>query len=468
MKTPVRLFILLLLGSFLMVSLPEVAHAQLGRLKKKAERAVESTRPLTSPTASSTPRAGMSASNASAATSATSNDAGIDIYVSPDGNNRNDGTQGSPMKNLDKALEKAPPGSRIHVAEGFYTGTFGVGYWEIHEAVELYGGYRADFSERDPFRYLTVLQPPADAFDKSASKNVLEMKKALSGCVIDGFVFEGGLKTPYHPTEGKPDGVETGMMRVGPMSRNPEGVMIVAWGNNHVIRNNVFVNSSYGGVRAMVGQAGGGDVLIQNNVFVSNRMVGIEGYGRNNDDGSKLIIEGNTILFTWSRLKDLASFGYGIRVQKDALFHIRGNIIGLNVGPGISSQNFNTDLYIDDNLFFGNKQKDFWFNPASNVDVKIDAAEFGDLDIPSADGNVNENTRLPIDQAYLTGFINVQYSEVVHYDENSQENLLRELFGLNKRGTIDSDITMFGNRYPWQQALALVGAVPEYGAQPLP
>ncbi len=470
--TLLRLLTAFLLTSLVLVGTPDVAQAQLGRLKKKAEQAVDSSRPRASSPASPT-RSGSSATTPSATTSTATpaasstgtSDAAVDIYVSPEGNNRNDGSKGSPMKNIDKALEKAPDGARIHVAEGVYRGTFGVGYWEIHKPVELYGGYSADFSDRDPFRYLTVLQPPEDAFDKSSSKNLLEMKKALNGCVIDGFVFEGGLKTPYDPVEGKPEGVETGMMRVGPNSRNPEGVMVVAWGNNHVIRNNVFVNSSYGGVRAMVGQGGGGDVLIENNVFVSNRMVGIEGYGRNNDDGSKLIIEGNTILFTWSRLKDFLSFGYGIRVQKDVAFHIRRNIIGLNIGPGISSQNFNTDLYIDGNLFFGNKKKDFWFNPGSNVDVQIDAAEFADLDIPSAEGNVNENTRLPLDPAYLTGFINAQYSEDVHYDENSQENLLRELFGLNKRGTIDSQVTMYANRYPWQQALALVGAVPDYGVQ---
>jgi hypothetical protein len=454
--------ILSLLSVFCILGLllaPIEAHAQFGKLKKKAEQV---TREADLPS-----RSANSSTSEASTTEATPEDAGAtaDFYVSPQGSNRNEGTKAAPLKNLDKALETAPPGSRIHVAEGVYTGTFGVGYWEIHKPVELYGGYAADFSTRDPFTYLTVLQPPADAFQKSASRHVMEMKKPLNGCVVDGFVFEGGVKTPYINGEGQPEGVETGMMRVGPNSKNPEGIMLVVEGNNHVVRNNVFVNSSYGGVSARIGQGGDGDIEIANNVFVANRMSSIEGYGRKNSGGGTIDIHHNTIVFSWSRLKDFGSFGYGIDVKDEATFKIHQNIIALNISAGLSSQRFNTDLYIDDNLFFGNKNKDLWFTPASNVNLQINAPEFVDLDLPSASGNRNEQTGLPLDEAYLAGFLDAQYTEDVHYDPDSQANLMRELFGLNKRGTIDSQVTMYANRYPWRKALELFGAVPGYGAQ---
>ncbi len=483
--------LLTLIGSLCIALLflaPVNAHGQLNKLKKKVKKVEQATRDVEQTTRSAeraaqnvertSDRVGVStgdtAGNAattspSAATSpnaAVATGAGVDLYVAPSGNNRNDGSKASPMKNLDKALAKAPPGARIHVAEGVYTGTFGVGYWEIHKPVELYGGYAADFSVRDPFTYLTLLQPPVDAFDKSASKHVMEMKKPLNGCVIDGFIFEGGVKTPYLAGKGQPEGVETGMMGVGPMSRNPEGVMLVVSGNNHVVRNNVFVNSSFGGISVRLGQGGDGDVEIANNVFVANRMSSIEGYGRNNTHGNTIDIHHNTILFSWSRLKDFGSFGYGIDVKSKAVFRIHENIIALNISAGISSQRFNTDLYLDDNLFFGNKNKDFWFNPASNVNLQINADEFADLELPSAEGNRNEQTKLPINQNYTAGFLNAQYTETVHYDPDSQANLMRELFGLNKRGSIDSRVTMFANRYPWRETLALFGAVPGVGAQP--
>lgn len=399
--------------------------------------------------------------------------AGKVIYVSPSGNNSNDGTdKNAPMKELDKALAKVADGDRINMAEGTYTGTFGVGYWEIEKAVQIYGGYKSDFSARDPFKYLTVLQPPVDAFDKSANRNVIDMKKPLNGVVIDGLVFEGGLKTPYSndpdpKKSGKCEGCETGMMMVGPGQKNPEGVMLVLYGNNHVVRNCVFVNSSFGGVRAKIGQAGAGDIEIANNVFVGNRMFGIEGFGLK---GQKLVegqihIHHNTILFSWSRLKDLGDFGYGINVQGDAAFKIHHNIIGLNISAGISSQRFNKDLYIDDNLFMGNKKKDFWFNPGSNTNIQIDAADFGDVEIQSAKGNLNKNLKLPVNTAYFNGFLNAQYSEKVDYDPNSQANQMREALGLNKRGTIESSVSMFANRYPWKETLQLIGADNTYGAQ---
>ncbi|HMQ00554.1 MAG TPA: DUF1565 domain-containing protein, partial [Cyclobacteriaceae bacterium] len=248
--------------------------------------------------------------------------AGKVIYVSPAGNNSNDGTdKAAPMKELDKALAKAEDGDRINMAEGTYTGTFGVGYWEIEKAVQIYGGYKSDFSDRNPFKYLTVMQPPVDAFDKSANRNVIDMKKPLNGVVVDGLVFDGGLKTPYSndpdpKKSGRCDGCETGMMMVGPGQKNPEGVMLVLYGNNHVVRNCVFVNSSFGGVRAKIGQAGAGDIEIANNVFVGNRMFGIEGFGLKGQKPveGQIHIHHNTILFSWSRLKDLGDFGYGINV----------------------------------------------------------------------------------------------------------------------------------------------------------
>ena len=399
--------------------------------------------------------------------------AGKVIYVSPAGNNSNDGTdKAAPMKELDKALAKAEDGDRINMAEGTYTGTFGVGYWEIEKAVQIYGGYKSDFSDRNPFKYLTVMQPPVDAFDKSANRNVIDMKKPLNGVVVDGLVFDGGLKTPYSndpdpKKSGRCDGCETGMMMVGPGQKNPEGVMLVLYGNNHVVRNCVFVNSSFGGVRAKIGQAGAGDIEIANNVFVGNRMFGIEGFGLKGQKPveGQIHIHHNTILFSWSRLKDLGDFGYGINVQGDAAFKIHHNIIGLNISAGISSQRFNKDLYIDDNLFMGNKKKDFWFNPGSNTNIQIDASEFGDVDIPSAKGNINKNLKLPVNTAYFNGFLNAQYSEKVDYDPNSQANQMREALGLNKRGTIESSVTMFANRYPWKEALQLLGVDNTYGAQ---
>ena len=457
-------FCCLLIAGLLLI--PVDAHGQFSKIKNKAKEAQRKVERTTSKADRTTSSASSSTAQTQEASPVdTPSGPAVDIYVSPEGSNKNDGSKGSPMKNIDKALEKAPAGAHIHVAEGVYTGTFGVGYWEIHQPVELYGGYSADFSIRDPFTHLTVLQPPADAFDKSGPRHVMEVKKPINGVVVDGFIFEGGVKTPYDPEKGKPEGVETGRMKWEPKSKNPEGIMLVLNGNNQAARNNAFINSSFGGVSARIGQAGDGDIEIANNVFVSNRMSSIEGYGRKRSNGGTIDIHHNTIVFSWSRTHDFGSLGYGIDVKDGATFKIHDNVIALNISAAIFSQRFNTDLYIDNNLFFGNKHHDFFFAPASNVYVEIDAPEFVDLDLPSVEGNVNKTTALPLDEAYLRGFLDAQYTEETHYDANSHANLLREINGLNKRGFIEHQVTMYANRYPWRKALELFGAVPGYGAQ---
>lgn len=46
-----------------------------------------------------------------------------DIYVSKEtGKNSNAGTKEAPLKNIEKAAEKAQPGDKIYVAEGNYFG----------------------------------------------------------------------------------------------------------------------------------------------------------------------------------------------------------------------------------------------------------------------------------------------------------------------------------------------------------
>ncbi|HMB92667.1 MAG TPA: DUF1565 domain-containing protein, partial [Rhodothermales bacterium] len=212
-------FCCLLVACLLLV--PVDAYGQFNKIKKKAQEAQRKVERTTSKAEQTTSTASGTADRTQDENAPLPAGAAVDIYVSPEGSNKNDGSKGSPMKNIDKALEKAPEGARIHVTEGVYTGTFGVGYWEIHKPVELYGGYSTDFSTRDPFTHLTLLQPPADAFDKSASRHVMEVKKPINGVVVDGFIFEGGVKTPYDPEKGKPEGVETGRMKWEPKNKNP-------------------------------------------------------------------------------------------------------------------------------------------------------------------------------------------------------------------------------------------------------
>lgn len=73
-----------------------------------------------------------------------------DIYVSvAKGSNRNDGSQSSPYKDIQKAVDAAPDGAVIHVAEGNYLGNLNRGFIEIKKYISIVGGYSDDFASRD-------------------------------------------------------------------------------------------------------------------------------------------------------------------------------------------------------------------------------------------------------------------------------------------------------------------------------
>ena len=70
-----------------------------------------------------------------------------DLYVnSATGNNRNDGSKGTPFKNIQKAVDVSTDGATIHVAEGNYFGNLDNGSISVTKPVKIIGGYSSDFS----------------------------------------------------------------------------------------------------------------------------------------------------------------------------------------------------------------------------------------------------------------------------------------------------------------------------------
>jgi hypothetical protein len=122
--------------------------------------------------------------------------------------------------------------------------------------------------------------------------------------------------------------------------------------------------------------------------------------------------------------------------------------------------------YLDDNIFFVNKKADLYYTPASNTSLDLSVNQFEDLEFASISGNKQEIPKtLPVDQAYLNGYLSARYNESVDYDANSASNQWREAMGMNKQGKISSKVTMFCNKYPWKSAIELIGTVPNCGAQ---
>ncbi len=405
-----------------------------------------------------------------------------DFYVSAStGSNGNDATKESPMKNIEKALKKAKAGDTIHVAEGNYFGLRGKGYLEIKEPVSLIGGYSADFSKRDMVAHPTLIQP-TNKSSKKSRKALVTLKKSKKGqhFKVDGFIFDMGMRNSYDAKKGKPEGVETGMLLLPPQKSGSENPTVTeqciyigaaASAGDVTIENNVFANCAKFGIQAGHKQ---GTFKVRNNVFVSNRMAAIEIYGTGGKKGPKgpthkdghVEISNNAILFSWSRIKDFQDMGYGARVMTKLSYDIHHNIFGANIITGVDHTRFNKDewLKLDHNIFFVNKQGDLLYSEAGNNSMeRIWANEFEDLDFASVSGNKKATPKLPIDKAYLGGFLSARYSEKADYDENSPANQFRAAFGMNKQGKLKTKVSMFGNRYPWKVALKLFGALAEAG-----
>ncbi len=402
------------------------------------------------------------------------------IYVSKTGSNKNDGSKSSPMKNIDKAVKKALPGDKIYVAEGIYNGTFGVGYIETEKPLQLFGSWDNNFTKQDIVKHPTVFQPD-NARGGKGRKALLRFTKEVGGTIIDGIVWDMGERNLYDLKEGFVDGVEGGRLRLPtepvPGKNSTVGEPCISirsgtLGGDVTIKNCVFVNGASFSIQAAHKS---GTFKVLNNVFVANRMAAIEIFGtcagskekRNMVACGDVEVAYNTILFTWSRLKDFGDMGYGIRIMTKLKYNIHNNIIGANIMGGIDDSRFCKDEYIkiDNNIFFGNKGGDLEYYPKSNVELKLNVDEFGDLEFASVSNNKSEAPPLAVNQAYLKGFFNARYSETTNYDPNSAQNQWARALGMNQQGTMKSKVSMFMNKYPWKETLKLFGISSEAGAQ---
>ncbi len=404
------------------------------------------------------------------------------IYVSIEkGNNKNNGSQSNPVKEIDKAVQMAEPGAEIRIAGGKYSGTFNIGFIESNKPVRLFGSYDENFTSQDITNHPTIFQPD-NAVGGKNRKALLKFTKDVAGTIVDGIVWEMGNRNAYSGKEGIITGLDGGRLLM-PTENPPAGnsttdepciqFLSASSGGDVTIQNCVFVNGA-----SFALQAGhrSGKFTVKNNVFVANKMAAIEIYGtcagsNQNKDMTlcgEVEIAYNTILFTWSRLKDLKDMGYGIRIMTKCSYNIHNNIIGGSVLAAIDHSRFtkNEWIKIDNNIFFVNKKADLYYTPGSNTNLNLTVNQFGDLEIASASGNKDEIPKnLKVNKVYLEAFLNTRYSEQADYNPDSPANQLRAAMGMNKQGKIQSSVSMFMNKYPWKEALDLFGNVTGYGAQ---
>ena len=416
-----------------------------------------------------------------------------DIFVSlSTGKNKNPGTKAAPYKNLWKAIAVAKANDVIHIAEGVYPGRMKCGWFKLTQPVSLIGGYSADFSKRNPVVHKTLFQPRNEHNDKKAgAQGILHIEmdrspmRAPKGfhMVIDGIIFDDGFASSFHATKGKPAGFDTGMWLEGPAynrtadkfpSANRYSIYTASASRGEgdlTIANCTFVNGSNYAVNVNWFK---GKVAILNNVFCNNRMLSVNVNCSNGRVKLDWECAYNTILFTWSRLNDLADMGFAIRNNSNCNANIHNNIIGLNVLTGFDNTKGNPKqkkTKLDNNIFFLNRESDVQMTVSPSI-AKVRVDSFEDLEgtdgIESIEGNIDLKDpavfKGRINAKYLNAFLSMKYSEKTKLDPGKC-NALRSVLGLPLQGTITTKCDMYANRYPWEEALNLFGAVQDYGAQ---
>lgn len=487
-----------------MLALVVPAQAQFGKkllekakeaVKSEIEKVVDENAPETSQSASGDSNSSTKSVLGSALPKATKT-----IYVSvASGSNRNDGSKSSPLKDIQKAVNDAPEGALIQVAQGNYLGNLDRGYIEIKKYVSIVGGYSDDFSERDPIKYRTMIQPPADAGGTNANHGLLDIyvKGNRNGVVlIDGLFLDKGfmnryrINDPTNPKTGTPEGCETGILVPPgfdsgiPTMRGPtsvSGQLIHGDVEGQVtIRNCVLMNGCHFGIQ--MGNIGG-HFDIYNNIFIANRMAACEVRSMNRNVSEVSVdFHNNTVLFTWRRdpMPEDKDMGYGFRYMTGVNANVYNNIFGGTDFAALDRTYIDSDRNKEaerktsawNNLFFANIEADLSLPSGGGKFMRIFAKQFEDVEQlvkyeNNREMNESEIEELSksIDAPYLKGFLSQEGSSASSFNPNSSENILRSALGMNQRGTTSYTVSMYGNGYPADKGSDLFGALNGYGAQ---
>ena len=386
---------------------------------------------------------------------------GVRYYVSLEsGSNRGEGTLAAPFKNIQKALDVAPEGAVILVSEGNYFGTLRSGNINIEKPVTILGGYNADFTVRDVLKYRTTVRPSASSNETQAGKGTMQIRVRRPGSkvVVDGLLFDRGWSIAYNPAgEGRPEGVETGKMQPlgtagnGGPDLNEEtktaqtAIIFLDNCQSEVeIRNCAFVNAPDCAIRGTVGTV----TTIENNVFVGIRKAAVEVSGSMIARNSDIHFSRNTVLFVWPTDLEEGEMGFAFRFMNGANGYLDHNILGCCTQAALDRCLVETIREKETQKVTSAEYNEFFQNP------------LGDIALPGGDRPIYGMVKDFDDVEQLTGVAGNRDAE----DPAIFDGALDEAY----LAGFQTSETMFMNRYPFEKALALFGAVDGYGARDIP
>ena len=261
---------------------------------------------------------------------------GKDIYVKA--GTGGDGTKESPYGELWNALSKCVRGDVIHVAAGTYNGKGGSGAFIVKVPdLTMVGGYNADFTRRNPFKFFTILERAADYKGDwtGLPEGIIEGKHRTdhSNLVVDGFVLNSQSRNGY-----KPNG------DINPR-QSWKGTLFHAYSPNIIIRNSILLNPYSDGIYCTWA---GKENEISNCFILNTFYTGIS--TRSAQVNAVVKIKNNTIGFIWTQPGK--GGGTSMVVGNQGQMIIENNIFMFNQAFAVNNGFGNEDTILKNNIFF--------------------------------------------------------------------------------------------------------------------
>lgn len=320
-----------------------------------------------------------------------------DIYVSIEtGSNSNPGTKDAPQKLLWKVMKNLADGDQVHVAEGWYMGQSKSGKMPKCENsnVTIEGGWNKDFSERNPFKYFTMIAPPADRQGAGGEIFAWESPTGkIDNVTIDGFLIDRGGHN-YYFADGEPGArkrieghFDNSCWGYRSMNKGKSGsdptIELIGRGS-FTVRNCVLLNNAWWGIYIKAG--GTGAVTIENNLIFISQGRGIEAICGGGWGKPSFVIRNNTVIFN-NTLKTTEGRALSIDPRKGyGNYVIEKNVLAWSDGGGITYKFKADNVTLNENKFFMNRRGDVCLGGSAVAN----AGDFEDELEFSNEGNVHE------------------------------------------------------------------------------
>jgi len=249
-----------------------------------------------------------------------------------------DGSKEAPYGELWNALSKAQRGDVIHTAAGTYNGKGGSGAFIVTVPhLTMVGGYNADFSQRDPFKYFTILERASDFKGDwtGLPEGIIDgpNKSDHSNLIVDGFVLDSRTRNAY-----KADGDINAR-------KSWKGTLFHGYSADIKIRNSILINPYADGIYFMW-QGKANEV---SNCFILNTFyTGISTRSAQKD--SVITIKNNVIGFVWTQPGK--GGGTSMLVGNQGQTVMENNIFMFNQAFAVNNSFGNEDTIMKNNIFF--------------------------------------------------------------------------------------------------------------------